>query len=117
MPGGDWKSEVIEEFHSMAQSHLNLVVYQGFSMSLRVCDGLLSMGDSIKAALGLTQNKSNSKTILQLTRRGKAGAVCKAAQLVRMHVQHHCDKDSKPRNSPNCKSFTFGQSHLASLNF
>lgn len=53
MFGGDWKSEVIEEFYFMVQFYLNLVVYQGFFMSFRVCDGFFFMGDFIKVVFGL----------------------------------------------------------------
>lgn len=74
-------------------SYLNLVVYQGCSMLLRIYDGLLSTGNSIKTALWLTQNKSNNSDILQLTVRGNAGATFKATEPVRASVQCHRYED------------------------
>jgi hypothetical protein len=42
------------------------------------------MGNSIKTALWLTQNKSTRNDILQQTRKGNAEVIYKAAQLGRL---------------------------------
>lgn len=67
------KSGLIKETPGMAQSHLNVTVYWGSSVLGRTCDGLLSPGRSINAALGLTQDKSSSEDMLKLTKEATRG--------------------------------------------
>ena len=107
-------SDVSEEFLRRAQSYLNSLVYQGFFRLFRTCNRFLSISDSIKAALWLVWNKSNSKISLQ--KKEYRGSL-QSNLLQRVWEQRHCYRDSWYREISNCMHFIFGWSLWSLFNF
>ena len=107
-------SDVGEEFLRRAQSYLNSLVYQGFFRLFRTCNRFLSMSDSIKAALWLVWNKSNSKISLQ--KKEYRGSL-QSNLLQRVWEQCHCYRDSWYREISNCMHCIFGWSLWSLFNF